>query len=495
LCQHQEITKSLLQYYSLRFNPSLGLDLKSREQQAQEIYEDLQRALIEVRSSAQDQFLRKIIEVFRATLRTTRYLETDPALQAYKYQSGALPHGPQPRPWREIYVHHPEVEGIHLRGGPLARGGLRWSDRVTDFRTEVYGLQQTQMVKNVLIVPVGAKGGFVLRKPAGNRQDRREQADRVYRLFIKGLLKITDNVIDGKVEHPENIICWDGEDPYLVVAADKGTAHLSDTANSISEEHGFWLDDAFASGGKHGYDHKELAITARGAWEEAKIHFRRLGIREEVTPYSVVGIGDMSGDVFGNGMILAKKGKLLAAFNHLHIFIDPDPDLEASYAERCRLFNLQRSNWSDYNTDLISQGGGIFDRTLKTIHLPEISRELLELPADESFTPDQIIQAILKLPVDMVFNGGIGTYIRADEERDQDVGDPANSACRIPASTVRCRMLVEGGNLGVTPKGRIQISSQGTMLNTDFIDNSGGVDCSDHEVNLKTLLSQEVRTG
>lgn len=495
LCQHQDITKSLLRYYSLRFNPALDLDLKSREQQAQEIYEDLQRSLIEVRSSAQDQFLRKIIEVFRATLRTTRYLETDSALQAYKYQSGALPHGPQPRPWREIYVHHPEVEGIHLRGGPLARGGLRWSDRVTDFRTEVYGLQQTQMVKNVLIVPVGAKGGFVLRKPAGNRQERREQADRVYRLFIKGLLKITDNVIDGKVEHPENLICWDGEDPYLVVAADKGTAHLSDTANSISEEHGFWLDDAFASGGKHGYDHKELAITARGAWEEAKIHFRRLGIREEETPYSVVGIGDMSGDVFGNGMILAKKGKLLAAFNHLHIFIDPDPDLETSYDERCRLFNLQRSNWSDYNTDLISQGGGVFDRTLKSIDLPEISRELLELPAEESFTPDQIIQAILKLPVDMVFNGGIGTYIRADEERDQDVGDPANSACRIPASAVRCRMLVEGGNLGVTPKGRIQISSQGTMLNTDFIDNSGGVDCSDHEVNLKTLLSQEVRTG
>lgn len=495
LCQHPAFTNKLLDYYRTRFDPSLDVDMGEREKLAEDIYEDLQRKLIEVRSSAQDQFLRKIIEVFKATLRTTRFLENDRSLQVYKYQSSALPFGQEPRPWREIYVHHPEVEGVHLRGGPLARGGLRWSDRVTDFRTEVYGLQQTQMVKNVLIVPVGAKGGFILRKPAAQRQERREQADRIYEIFIKGLLKVTDNVVDGQVQHPDSLVCWDGEDPYLVVAADKGTAHLSDTANRISEEHGFWLDDAFASGGKHGYDHKELAITAKGAWEEAKIHFRRLGIRFEDEAYSVAGIGDMSGDVFGNGLVLAKKGKLLAAFNHLHIFIDPNPDPETSYAERCRLFNLGRSTWSDYNTDLISQGGGVFDRTQKTIDLPEISRELLQLPAEEQFTPEQIIQAILKLPVDMLFNGGIGTYIRADDERDQEVGDPANSACRIPASAVNSKMIVEGGNLGVTPKGRIQISSQGTLINTDFVDNSGGVDCSDHEVNLKTLLSQEVRSG
>ncbi|OUU23417.1 MAG: hypothetical protein CBC13_05575 [Planctomycetia bacterium TMED53] len=495
LCQHSQITKKLLEYYSIRFDHRHGLDIESRKSRSLELYDEIQRGLIEVLSSAQDQFLRKIVEVFRATLRTTRYIEFDFALQVYKYQSALLPFGPQPRPWREIYVHHPEVEGVHLRGGPLARGGLRWSDRVTDFRTEVYGLQQTQMVKNVLIVPVGAKGGFILRKPATGRQERREQADRVYRTFIKGLLKVTDNVIEGEVVHPENMICWDGEDPYLVVAADKGTAHLSDTANEISEEHDFWLDDAFASGGKHGYDHKELAITAKGAWEEAKIHFRRLGLRYEEEPYSVVGIGDMSGDVFGNGMLLAEKGKLLAAFNHLHIFIDPNPDLEASYQERLRLFNLERSNWSDYNQDLISQGGGIFDRTQKTIDLPEVSRELLQLPPGDSFTPEQIIQAILKLPTDMIFNGGIGTYIRADSERDQDVGDPANSACRIPASAVKTRMIVEGGNLGVTPEGRIQVSRQGTLINADFVDNSGGVDCSDHEVNLKTLLAQEVRSG
>ena len=494
LCQHTGIAERLLEYYSTRFNHELDLSLAQRKSNSEEILEDIQRRLIEVRSSAQDQFLRKIVGIFESTLRTTRYLSTEVALQSYKYDSSRLPMGPQPRPWREIYVHHPEVEGVHLRGGPLARGGLRWSDRVTDFRTEVYGLQQTQMVKNVLIVPVGAKGGFILRQPEANRQQRRDQADRVYRIFIEGLLKITDNVVDTAVKHPENVICWDGEDPYLVVAADKGTAHLSDTANEISEKHGFWLEDAFASGGKHGYDHKELAITARGAWEEAKIHFRHLGIEQESQAYSVVGIGDMSGDVFGNGLLLARQGKLLAAFNHLHIFIDPNPDVEIAYEERKRVFELGRSNWSDYNSDLLSEGGGIFDRTQKSLHLSELSRELLQLPVEGEFNPEQVIQAILKMPVDMIFNGGIGTYIRADQERDQDVGDPANSACRIPASAVRSKMVVEGGNLGVTPQGRIQISRQGTLINTDFVDNSGGVDCSDHEVNLKTLLSQEVRS-
>lgn len=495
LCQHTEITKNLLNYYHVKFDPDLDLSMEERKSASIEIRDEILRKLNDVRSSAQDLFLRRVLGIFESTLRTTRFQEQGNPLQAYKYDSVALPVGNHPRPWREIFVHHPEVEGVHLRGGPLARGGLRWSDRTTDYRTEVHGLQRTQMVKNVLIVPVGAKGGFILRDPAATRGERREQADRLYKIFIEGLLSLTDNVVDQQVISPDRTIRWDGDDPYLVVAADKGTAHLSDTANEISQSHGYWLGDAFASGGSTGYDHKELAITAKGSWEQAKIHFRTLGIEYEKDPYSVVGIGDMSGDVFGNGLLLASNAKLIAAFNHLDIFIDPDPDLQVAAKERSRLFKLDRSSWRDYDPSLISAGGGVFDRSDKTIDLSSVARVLLGLPGSGTFSPEDVIRAILAADVDLLFNGGIGTFIRSSQEDDREVDDAANSACRIPANQVRSRMIVEGGNLGVTPLGRVELARSGTLINTDFVDNSGGVDCSDHEVNLKTLLHEEVRSG
>ena len=495
LSQHAGITRDLLKFYRTRFDPELDLDADEREGRSKVIRDKIFRSLNDVRSSAQDIFLRRILGILDSTLRTTRFTRSDSPLQAYKFDSMALPVGNHPRPWREIFVHHPEVEGVHLRGGPLARGGLRWSDRITDYRTEVHGLQRTQMVKNVLIVPVGAKGGFVLRKPSSDRAKRRVQADQLYKLFIEGLLILTDNVVDGKVIPPEGLIRRDGDDPYLVVAADKGTAHLSDTANSISHKYKFWLGDAFASGGCNGYDHKELAITARGAWEQALIHFRALGIDPEEDAYSVIGIGDMSGDVFGNGMLLARKSKLIAAFNHLHIFIDPDPDVERSYVERERLFHQDRSNWGDYDRSTLSEGGDIFDRSDKTIDPSSIARVLLGLPPDGVFSPEEVIRAILCADVDMLFNGGIGTYIRSSLEPDLSVDDSSNSACRVTATAVRASIMVEGGNLGVTPRGRVELSRGGMMINTDFVDNSGGVDCSDHEVNLKTMLFDEVRSG
>jgi len=495
LVQHSGITRSLLESYRTRFDPDLELDIEQRKSRSSEIREEIHRALNDVRSSAQDVFLRRILGILDSTLRTTRFIGTDDPLQAYKYDSVSLPVGNYPRPWREIYVHHPEVEGVHLRGGPLARGGLRWSDRITDYRTEVHGLQRTQMVKNVLIVPVGAKGGFVLRHPHTDRAERREQADNLYKIFIEGLLSLTDNVVDGQVIGPERVIRWDGDDPYLVVAADKGTSHLSDTANAISKKHNFWLGDAFASGGSHGYDHKELAITARGAWEQALIHFRSLGIDPDTDPYSAVGIGDMSGDVFGNGMLLARNAKLVAAFNHLHIFIDPDPDPDTGYAERKRLFQMGRSNWGDYDRSLLSEGGEIFDRSEKSVDPSPIARVLLGLPPEGVFSPEELIRVILCADVTMLFNGGIGTFIRSSQEDDRSVDDAANSACRVAADQVRARMLIEGGNLGVTPRGRVELSRRGALINTDFVDNSGGVDCSDHEVNLKTLLIDEVRSG
>ncbi|MEE2888886.1 MAG: NAD-glutamate dehydrogenase domain-containing protein [Planctomycetota bacterium] len=495
LCQHGAITRKLLEYYHVRFDPDLDLGMKERKAKAAEIRREILRALNSVRSSAQDIFIRRLFGILESTLRTTRFHHSRDPLQAYKYDSVSLPVGNHPRPWREIFVHHPEVEGVHLRGGPLARGGLRWSDRTTDYRTEVHGLQRTQMVKNVLIVPVGAKGGFVLRKPEPDRGERREQADRLYRVFVEGLLRLTDNVVDHQVIPPDRTVRWDGDDPYLVVAADKGTAHLSNTANEISREHGFWLGDAFASGGSNGYDHKKLAITARGSWEQAKLHFRNLAIDFENQPYSVVGIGDMSGDVFGNGMLLAQNAKLIAAFNHLDIFIDPDPDLEKSAKERERLFKLKRSSWRDFDPALISAGGGVYDRSDKKISPSHVARVLLGLPSTGEFSPEEVIRAILGAQVDMIYNGGIGTFIRSSQENDRDVDDAANSACRIAANAVRARMIIEGGNLGVTPKGRVELARGGTQINTDFIDNSGGVDCSDHEVNLKTLLHDVVRSG
>jgi len=401
---------------------------------------------------------------------------------------------PSPRPMVEIYVHSRLLEGIHLRGGRVARGGIRWSDRHDDFRTEILGLMKTQMVKNAVIVPVGSKGGFVLKGNVPSRPALDDYLIDRYREFISGLLDVTDNVVDGRVVHPPDVVFHDGEDPYLVVAADKGTAHLSDTANSVSAQYGFWLGDAFASGGSAGYDHKKMAITARGAWECVRHHFANLGTDIQTQPFTTVGIGDMSGDVFGNGALLSPVLRLVAAFNHAHIFIDPDPDLAISFRERQRLFDLPRSSWRDYDPALISRGGGVFDRSAKAIPLsPEIKR-LLEIPGD-SASGEEVIRRILSAGVDLLYNGGIGTYVKSAAEDDADVGDRANDRVRINGADLRAKVVGEGGNLGFTQRGRLEYWSRGGNINTDAIDNSGGVDTSDHEVNIKILLDPLVRKG
>jgi glutamate dehydrogenase len=397
-----------------------------------------------------------------------------------------------PRPLYEIYVHSPHLEGIHLRGGKVARGGLRWSDRHDDFRTEVLGLMKTQMIKNAIIVPVGSKGGFVLKGQLPTRPSLDQYLIDRYRQFISGLLDITDNIVEGAVMHPPDVIRYDGPDPYLVVAADKGTAHLSDTANAVSAQYGFWLGDAFASGGSNGYDHKVEGITARGAWECVLHHFRNMGKDIQVEPFTMVGIGDMSGDVFGNGALRSRVTRLVAAFNHAHIFIDPDPDLEKSFAERARLFALPRSTWRDYDTSIISAGGGIFDRSAKAIPVSPQMKALFAIDQDE-VTGEEMIRRLLTSRVDLLYNGGIGTYVKASSEDDSDVGDRANDRVRVDAREVQARVLGEGGNLGMTQKARLEYWAGGGQCNTDAIDNSGGVDMSDHEVNIKILLDILVR--
>ncbi|MDU6252480.1 MAG: NAD-glutamate dehydrogenase, partial [Cutibacterium avidum] len=374
------------------------------------------------------------------------------------------------------------VSGTHLRFGAVARGGLRWSDRPEDFRTEVLGLVKAQMVKNSVIVPAGAKGGFVpahLPDPTTDRAGWAEEGKECYRIFVSSLLSLTDNVVEGKVVAPDHVVRHDGDDPYLVVAADKGTATFSDTANAIAAEHGFWLGDAFASGGSHGYDHKAMGITARGAWESVTRHLADLGIDQAADDFTCVGIGDMSGDVFGNGMLLSKHIKLVAAFNHRHVFVDPNPDPAASWQERRRLFDLPRSSWGDYESSLISEGGGVWDRTLKSIPVSQQMREALGIDGSvKRMTPDNLISAILRAPVDLLWNGGIGTYVRATSETDAQVGDRANDPVRITAKEVRARAAGEGGNLGWTQAGRIEYARNGGRINTDFIDNSAGVDTS-----------------
>ncbi|MEZ5577919.1 MAG: NAD-glutamate dehydrogenase, partial [Candidatus Competibacteraceae bacterium] len=394
-----------------------------------------------------------------------------------------------------IFVYSPRVEAVHLRGGPVARGGLRWSDRREDFRTEVLGLMKAQMVKNAVIVPVGAKGGFVLKQPPTKREDLQREAIACYQTFIRGLLDISDNRVAGHVVAPPRVVRYDRDDPYLVVAADKGTATFSDIANGISADYGFWLGDAFASGGSAGYDHKKMGITARGAWESVKRHFREMGkdiqTRDDST---VVGIGDMSGDVFGNGMLLSRHLKVLAAFNHLHVFIDPNPDPEISFRERERLFALPRSSWDDYDKSLLSAGGAVYPRAAKSIALSPEARAALGIRA-ERLTPNELVRNLLKAPVDLLWNGGIGTYVKARRENDSEVGDRANDAVRINGDELRCKVVGEGGNLGLTQLGRIEFARGGGQVLTDAIDNSGGVNCSDHEVNIKILLNQVVVSG
>ncbi|KHD73926.1 NAD-glutamate dehydrogenase domain-containing protein, partial [Actinoplanes utahensis] len=451
--------------------------------------------LDQVDSLDQDRILRSYLMLIEATLRTSffqRGREGRPkSYVAFKLDPQAIPDLPQPRPKFEIFVYSPRFEGVHLRYGAVARGGLRWSDRREDFRTEILGLVKAQMVKNSVIVPVGAKGGFVLKQKPGDR----DEAVECYQRFITALLDVTDNIQSGKIVPPEDVVRHDGDDPYLVVAADKGTATFSDIANEISVGKDFWMGDAFASGGSAGYDHKKMGITARGAWESVKKHFRDLGLDTQTEDFTVVGVGDMSGDVFGNGMLLSRHIRLVAAFDHRHIFLDPDPDAATSYAERKRLFDLPRSSWDDYDKSLISSGGGVYPRSAKSIPVSPQVRERLGLGEATVISPGELMRAILLAPVDLFFNGGIGTYVKAATESHAEVGDKGNDAIRVNGADLRVRVVGEGGNLGLTQRGRIEFARAGGRVFTDFIDNSAGVDCSDHEVNIKILLGGAVADG
>jgi glutamate dehydrogenase len=472
-----------------------------REAQVATVVEAITLLLEEVSSLDEDRILRSFMALIRATLRTSFFQQWNGEYRGYisfKFDSHQVPDLPKPVPYREIFVSAPRVEGIHLRFGAVARGGLRWSDRREDFRTEVLGLVKAQMVKNTVIVPVGSKGGFFVKKAplGGDRDAQLAEGIACYRMFIAGLLDITDNLVEGKVVPPHEVVRHDQDDPYLVVAADKGTATFSDIANAISIEHGFWLGDAFASGGSNGYDHKGMGITAKGAWESVKRHFRALGRDCQNEDFSCVGIGDMSGDVFGNGMLLSRHIKLVVAFDHRHIFFDPNPDTVASFAERERMFKLPRSSWDDYDKSLISAGGGVYPRSAKSIPISSEMRVVLGLkPEVSQLPPNELLSAILKAPVDLLWNGGIGTYVKASSETQAEVGDRANNGLRVNGAELRCKVVGEGGNLGMTQKGRIEAAQHGVLLNTDFIDNSAGVDTSDHEVNIKILLDDAVQRG
>ncbi len=495
--KHARAAGLLLRLFRSRFKPLLGdahdadrQRLVARNLRAFEAY------LQGVELVSEDRILRRACNLVMATLRTNHWsgATKDGHPLSIKLDCALVEDMPSPRPYREIFVQHLDVEGVHLRGGPVARGGLRWSDRPSDYRTEILGLMDTQMVKNVLIVPVGAKGGFILKQTYGSAAEARAAADEKYKVFIRGLLDLTDNVIDGEIVPPLGVVRYDGDDPYLVVAADKGTAHLSDTANGIAREYGFWLDDAFASGGSAGYDHKKYGITAKGGWVCVRRHFRELGVDPEQEEITVVGIGDMAGDVFGNGLLLSKTVKLLAAFNHMHIFLDPDPDPAASWEERKRLFDLPRSAWSDYRPEVMSEDSGIFPRHSKAIALNPTLRGMLGTE-EEELSGDEVVHLILKMEADLLWNGGIGTYVKASDETHRDAGDSANDAVRVDAAELRFKVVGEGGNLGFTQAARVEFAAHGGRINSDAVDNSGGVDMSDHEVNLKILFAQLMREG
>ncbi|MBV8657839.1 MAG: NAD-glutamate dehydrogenase [Burkholderiales bacterium] len=458
----------------------------------------IKEALAQVPSIDDERILSGFLHAIRATLRSNYFQPAaggvDKSYISFKFDSRAMPNMPQPVPLFEIWVYSPRVEGIHLRFGKVARGGLRWSDRKEDFRTEVLGLVKAQQVKNTVIVPVGSKGGFVVKQAPEGREAYQAEGVECYKTFIRGLLDLTDNLVDGKVVPPKNVHRRDVDDPYLVVAADKGTATFSDIANGVSQEYGFWLDDAFASGGSVGYDHKKMGITAKGAWESVKRHFRELGHDTQKQPFTVVGIGDLMGDVFGNGMLLSEQIKLVAAFNHLHIFLDPNPDTAKTFKERQRMFALPRSSWEDYDKKVISKGGGIYSRSAKSIPISAEMRKVLDI-TDEALAPNDLIRAILKAPVDLVYNGGIGTYFKSSAQSHAEAADRANDALRIDARDIRARVVGEGGNLGFTQLGRVEYALHGGHICTDAIDNSAGVDCSDHEVNIKILLGRLVQTG
>jgi glutamate dehydrogenase len=506
LAANPAIAAGLVRLFEARLDPAAQSAASARRGRAgartdssAEIAAQIRASLDSVASLDEDRILRAYLGLVQATLRTNFY-RRDPEGRPLPYLSlkldpGAIPELPLPRPKFEIFVYSPAVEGVHLRMGFVARGGIRWSDRREDFRTEILGLMKAQNVKNTLIVPVGAKGGFVPKRlPGGSREEIQAEVIACYRTFIRGLLDLTDNIAGGRVVPPPQVVRRDGDDAYLVVAADKGTATFSDIANSIAAEYGFWLGDAFASGGSAGYDHKKLGITARGGWECVKRHFRELGIDIQKTDFTVIGIGDMSGDVFGNGMLLSRHIRLQAAFDHRHIFLDPSPDAAASFAERQRLFDLPRSSWDDYDRTRISKGGGVFPRGAKSITLAPEARALLGLESTAN-TPLQVIRAILRLPADLLWNGGIGTYVKSSRESNAEVGDRANDGLRIDGRELKARVIGEGGNLGLTQRGRIEYALTGGRLNTDFIDNSAGVNTSDVEVNLKILLNPIMQAG
>ncbi len=491
-----EIAQDLVELFHTRMETGVK---KSRDERTEKVLKKLKTKFKKVSSLDEDRILRWFVIVIQAMLRTN-FFQLDKSknhkeVLSFKLESAKIPDLPLPKPMYEIFVYSSSFEAIHLRGGKVARGGLRWSDRKEDFRTEVLGLVKAQIVKNAVIVPVGSKGGFFVKNPDNSSRDAfMAEGIRCYKMFISGLLDITDNIVAGKTVAPKNVYRHDGNDPYLVVAADKGTATFSDIANGVAREYGFWLDDAFASGGSVGYDHKGMGITARGAWESVKRHFRHLGKDIQKQEFSVVGIGDMGGDVFGNGMLLSKKIKLTAAFNHIHIFIDPTPNSDKTFVERKRLFETPRTTWDDFDKKLMSKGGGVFSRADKVIKITPEMQKVFDIK-EKQLSPNQLINRLLKAPVELLWNGGIGTYVKSESESNQDVGDKANDSLRINGSELRCKVIGEGGNLGFTQLGRVEYAQNGGMILTDAIDNSAGVTCSDHEVNIKILLNQSVEAG
>ncbi|MDZ5646927.1 NAD-glutamate dehydrogenase [Nitrospirillum sp. BR 11828] len=503
LAAHVGITKLLVRLFHLAHDPALLAKLGREEVDSQRmgLVVEIDHALDQVTNLDEDRILRRMLNLIRATLRTNFFQKgadgQPKSYLSFKLDSRSIDDLPLPRPMVEIWVYSPRVEAVHLRGGKVARGGIRWSDRKEDFRTEILGLIKAQMVKNAVIVPMGSKGGFVVKNPppaSAGREAALAEGIECYKTMMRGLLDITDNLVKGQVVPPMDVVRLDGDDPYLVVAADKGTATFSDIANGVSRDYGFWLDDAFASGGSAGYDHKKMGITARGAWEAVKRHFRELGRDCQTQDFTVVGVGDMSGDVFGNGMLLSRHIRLVAAFDHRHIFLDPNPDAASSWEERKRMFDLPRSSWADYDKSKLSPGGGIFERGAKSIPLSPEVRAALGITA-ERLTPAELMQAILKADVDLLWLGGIGTYVKAGGESNAEVGDKANDALRIDGRQVRAKVVGEGANLGFTQRGRIEAAQAGVRLNTDAIDNSAGVDTSDHEVNIKILLRDVMDKG
>ena len=492
MAENPHIGRRLAELFETKFDPARNAAAAEADAIRNHIREDLKA----VASLDQDQILRSLLGTIEATVRTNAYLPDRPAL-SLKLRSADVPEMPKPFPLYEIFVYSPQMEAIHLRGGMVARGGIRWSDRKEDYRTEVLGLMKAQKVKNAVIVPDGSKGGFILKRATSNPEELKQEVVAQYVTFMHGLLDITDNLVRGDVTHPESVRVLDGDDPYLVVAADKGTATFSDTANDVSESYGFWLGDAFASGGSAGYDHKALGITARGAWESVRRHFRELGVDVLRDPFTCVGVGDMSGDVFGNGLLYTETVRMVAAFDHRNVIVDPDPDPAASFAERRRLFQLPGSSWNDYDRTLLSPGGEVFDRRAKSVTPSKEARTALGIPDDaaDEMTPDVLIRWILQAPVDLLWNGGIGTYVKSSREVHADVGDRTNDGVRVNGKQVRARVVGEGGNLGLTQRGRIEYAQAGGRINTDFIDNSAGVDTSDHEVNWKILLGLAIQRG